>query len=247
MTVLIVTGGSRGIGAAVCRLAAARGFDVVVNYAGGEAAANRVVDEIVAAGGQALPVRADVSKEDDVDALFAAAAERGRLSGLVNNAGITGNKLARLDEQDAVTVRAVLDVNVTGVFLCAKAAVKQMSTRYGGHGGVIVNVSSTAAQRGSPGEWVHYAASKAAVETLTRGLAQEVAGEGIRVNAVAPGMVETEVHARAGAPDRLERVAPLIPMGRAGQPEEIAEGIVWLLSSAASFVTGSVLTISGGR
>lgn len=247
MTVLIVTGGGRGIGAATCRLAGARGFDVVVNYTSDEAAAQRVVSEIVTAGGQASAVRADVSKEDDVDTLFAAAAERGRLSGLVNNAGITGNKLARLDEQDAATVRAVLDVNVTGVFLCAKAAVKRMSTRYGGHGGVIVNVSSTAAHRGSPGEWVHYAASKAAVETLTKGLAQEVAGEGIRVNAVAPGMVETEVHARAGAPDRLERVAPLIPMGRAGQPEEIAEGIVWLLSSAASFVTGSVLTISGGR
>jgi NAD(P)-dependent dehydrogenase (short-subunit alcohol dehydrogenase family) len=247
MSVLVVTGGSRGIGAATCRLAAARGFDVVVNYASDRAAAERVVAEIERAGGRAVAAGADVSKEDDVDRLFAVADGRGRLSGLVSNAAITGNKLARLDEMDAETVRRVLDVNVTGVFLCAKAAVKRMSTRYGGHGGVIVNVSSTAAQRGSPGEWVHYAASKAAVETLTKGLAQEVAGEGIRVNAVAPGMVETELHARAGMPDRVEKLAPLTPMGRGGQPEEIAEGIVWLLSSAASFVTGSVLTISGGR
>jgi NAD(P)-dependent dehydrogenase (short-subunit alcohol dehydrogenase family) len=246
MTVLVVTGGSRGIGAAVCRLAGARGYDVVVNYASDAAAAERVVSEIAAAGGRAVAVPADVSKEDDVARLFEVADGRGRLSGVVSNAGITGDKLARLDEMDVDTVRRVLDVNVTGVFLCARAAVRRMSTRYGGHGGVIVNVSSTAAQRGSPGEWVHYAASKAAVETMTRGLAQEVGGEGIRVNAVAPGMVETEMHARAD-PDRLERVAPLIPMGRAGQPEEIAEGIVWLLSSSASFVTGSVLTISGGR
>jgi NAD(P)-dependent dehydrogenase (short-subunit alcohol dehydrogenase family) len=247
MSVLLVTGGSRGIGAAVCRLAAARGFDVVVNYATDQQAAHTVVAEIERAGGKAVAAGADVSKEDHVDKLFEVADSRGRLSGVVNNAAITGNKLARLDEMDADTVRRVFDVNVTGVFLCSKAAVRRMSTRYGGHGGVIVNVSSTAAHRGSPNEWVHYAASKAAVETLTKGLAQEVAGEGIRVNAVAPGLVESELHARAGMPDRVERIAPLIPMGRGGQPEEIAEGIVWLLSSAASFVTGSVLTISGGR
>ena len=247
MSVVIVTGGSRGIGAAVCRLAGARGYDVIVNYARDASAADRVVAEIAAAGGRALAVGADVSTEDGVAALFEAAGARGRLSGVVCNAAITGNRLSRLDEQDLDTVRAVLDVNVTGVFLCLRAAVRRMSTRYGGHGGVIVTVSSTAAHRGSPGEWVHYAASKAAVETMTRGLAQEVAREGIRVNAVAPGLVETEVHARAGATERVERVAPLIPLGRAGQPEEIAEGIVWLLSSASSFVTGSVLTISGGR
>jgi NAD(P)-dependent dehydrogenase (short-subunit alcohol dehydrogenase family) len=244
--VLVVTGGSRGIGAAVCRLAGARGYDVVVNYARDPSAAERVVSEITAAGGQAVAVAADVSEEDDVARLFELAGERGRLAGVVCNAGITGDRLARLDETDVDTVRRVLDVNVTGVFLCDRAAVRRMSTRYGGHGGVIVNVSSTAAQRGSPGEWVHYAASKAAVETMTLGLAQEVGGEGIRVNVVAPGMVETEMHARAD-PDRLDRVVPSIPMGRAGQPEEIAEGIVWLLSSSASFVTGSVLTISGGR
>ena len=246
MTVLVVTGGSKGIGAAVCRLAAARGYDVVVNYASDRAAAEQLVAEIERAGGRAVAAGADVSKEDDVAELFEVADARGRLAGLVSNAGVTGDKLARLDEQDVDTVRRVLDVNVTGVFLCARAAVRRMSTRYGGHGGVIVNVSSTAAQRGSPGEWVHYAASKAAVETMTKGLAQEVAAEGIRVNAVAPGMVETEMHARAD-PDRLERVVPQIPMGRAGQPEEIAEGIIWLVSAASSFVTGSVLTISGGR
>jgi NAD(P)-dependent dehydrogenase (short-subunit alcohol dehydrogenase family) len=240
--VVIVTGGSRGIGAAVCRLAARRGHHVVVNYAHDRRTAERVAAEV-----DGTAIGADVADEADVERLFAAAGERGPLVGVVNNAGITGDVLARLDEQDAATVRRVLEVNVTGTFLCSRAAVRRMSSRYGGSGGVIVNVSSTAAHRGSPGEWVHYAASKAAVETLTKGLAIEVAAEGIRVVAVAPGMVESELHARAGAPDRIARVAPLIPMGRAGQPEEIAEGIVWLLSPAASFVTGSVLTISGGR
>jgi NAD(P)-dependent dehydrogenase (short-subunit alcohol dehydrogenase family) len=245
--VLVVTGGGRGIGAEVCRLAAAAGYDVVVNYASDAASAKTVVGEIEAAGGRAVAVGADVSDEDAVARLFAAADELGPLAGLVNNAGITGNSLARLDEQDVATVRRVLEVNVTGVFLCCRAAVHRMSTRYGGHGGVIVNVSSTAAHRGSPGEWVHYAASKAAVETLTTGLAQEVGGEGIRVNVVAPGLVETGLHAEAGAPDRPQRLASLIPLGRPGQPVEIAEGIVWLLSPAASFVTGAVLPISGGR
>jgi NAD(P)-dependent dehydrogenase (short-subunit alcohol dehydrogenase family) len=164
----------------------------------------------------------------------------------VNNAGIVGETPGRLDEQSAATVRRVLDVNVLGVFLCAREAVRRMSTRYGGRGGAIVNVSSTAAGRGSPGEWVHYAASKAAVDSLTHGLALEVAAEGIRVNAVAPGMVETGLHAAAGLPDRLAKKAPQIPMLRAGRPAEIAEGIVWLLSPAASFVTGAVLPISGG-
>jgi NAD(P)-dependent dehydrogenase (short-subunit alcohol dehydrogenase family) len=182
----------------------------------------------------------------DVSRLFDTAAELGPLAGLVNNAGITGNTPGRLDEHDADVVRRVLDVNVTGVFLCAREAVRRMSTRYGGKGGAIVNVSSTAAHRGSPGEWVPYAASKAAVETLTLGLAKEVATEGIRVNAVAPGLVHTDLHAAAGMPDRPERLAAVIPMGRAGRPEEIAEGIMWLLSPAASFVTGAVLPISGG-
>lgn len=246
MSVVIVTGGGRGIGAAVSRLAAARGQTVVINYATGAAEAELVRDEIVAAGGTAVAVAGDVADEDDVRRLFDAAAELGELDGVVANAGITGNTPGRLDEQDARVVRRVLDVNVVGVFLCAREAVRRMSTRYGGRGGAIVTVSSTAAGRGSPGEWVHYAASKAAVESLTHGLALEVAAEGIRVNAVAPGLVATGLHAAAGMPDRLERKAPLIPMLRAGRPEEIAEGILWLLSPAASFVTGVVLPISGG-
>jgi NAD(P)-dependent dehydrogenase (short-subunit alcohol dehydrogenase family) len=245
--VLVVTGGGRGIGAEVCRLAAAAGWDVVVNYAADGTAADQVVADIEAAGGSAVAVPGDVSDEADVERLFEVAGRRGRLAAVVCNAGITGDTPGRLDEQDVATVRRVLEVNVTGVFLCARAAVRLLSTRYGGRGGVIVTVSSTAAQRGSPGEWVHYAASKAAVETMTYGLAQEVGGEGIRVNAVSPGLVATELHARAGLPDRLERLAHVIPMGRPGQPAEIAEGIVWLLSGAASFVNGAVLQISGGR
>jgi NAD(P)-dependent dehydrogenase (short-subunit alcohol dehydrogenase family) len=244
--VLVVTGGSRGIGAAVCRLAATRGYQVVVNFASDGAGARGVVKDIEDAGGRAVAAGGDVSDAGDVGRLFDSAAELGPLAGLVNNAGITGNTPGRLDEQDAATVRRVLDVNVTGVFLCAREAVRRLSARYGGSGGSIVNVSSTAAHRGSPGEWVHYAASKAAVETLTVGLAKEVAAEGVRVNAVAPGLVRTELHAAAGMPDRLERLAPVIPMRRVGRPEEIAEGIVWLLSPAASFVTGAVLPISGG-
>jgi NAD(P)-dependent dehydrogenase (short-subunit alcohol dehydrogenase family) len=244
--VLVVTGGGRGIGAAVCRLAAVRGYDVVVNYASDGEAAGQVVESVTSAGVRAVAVAGDVSDGDDVRRLFDAAAELGPLAGLVNNAGITGNTPGRLDEHEPDVVRRLLDVNVTGVFLCAREAVRRMSTRYGGPGGAIVNVSSTAAHRGSPGEWVPYAASKAAVETMTLGLAKEVAGEGIRVNAVAPGTVYTDLHAAAGMPDRPDRLASVIPMGRAGQPEEIAEGIVWLLSPAASFVTGAVLPISGG-
>ena len=241
-----MTGGGRGIGAAVSRLAAARGYAVVINYASGEQAAAEVRDEIVAAGGSAVAVAGDVADEADVRRVFDVAAELGELGAVVANAGITGNSPGRLDEQDAAVVRRVLDVNVLGVFLCAREAVRRMSTRHGGRGGAIVTVSSTAAGRGSPGEWVHYAASKAAVDTLTYGLALEVADEGIRVNAVAPGTVVTGLHAAAGMPDRPQRRAPLIPMKRAGTPEEIAEGVLWLLSPAASYVTGAVLPISGG-
>ncbi|MET0136187.1 MAG: SDR family oxidoreductase [Kibdelosporangium sp.] len=241
MGVVVVTGGSRGIGAAICRLAA-KDHQVVVNYSGDAAAAEAVAEEV---GGRAI--RANVADEADVARLFDEAAELGPLTGLVCNAGITGNRICRLDETDVATVREVLAVNVVGTFLCDKEAVRRMSTRYGGGGGAIVNISSTAAHRGSPNEWVHYAAGKAAVETLTLGLALEVGDEGIRVNAVSPGLVQTGLHEAAGAPDRLQRVAPNIPMKRAGQPEEIAEGVVWLLSDAASFVTGAVLPISGGR
>lgn len=246
MGVVIVTGGGRGIGAAVARQLARAGHDVVIGYASDHDAARAVVAEVEAMGTQALAVAGEVADETDVRRLFDKAASLGPLAGVVCNAGITGNTPGRLDEQDAATVRRVMDVNVMGVFLCNREAVRRMSTRYGGAGGAIVNVSSTAAGRGSPGEWVHYAASKAAVETMTYGLAQEVAAEGVRVNAVAPGLVLTDLHAAAGMPDRPAQRAPMIPMKRAGEPEEIAEGIVWLLSPAASFVTGATLPISGG-
>lgn len=246
MTVLIVTGGGRGIGAAVARRAALDGYDVVVNYAADRDAAERVVADVVARGRNAIAVPGDVAEEDDVLRLFDEAAALGQLGGVVCNAGVTGNTPGRLDEQSAATVRRVFDVNVLGVFLCNREAVRRLSTRHGGPGGSIVNISSTAAGRGSPGEWVHYAASKAAVESMTHGLAIEVGAEGVRVNAIAPGLVNTDLHAAAGMPDRPAERAPLIPMKRAGEPEEIAEGVVWLLSSAASFVTGAILPISGG-
>jgi NAD(P)-dependent dehydrogenase (short-subunit alcohol dehydrogenase family) len=244
---LIVTGGSRGIGAAVSILAAFNGYDVVVNYVSDADAATSVVDHVRGYGRRALAVRADVSDEDEVHELFETAASLGPVTSLVNNAGITGFTPGRLDEQTVKSVRRVFEVNVTGVFLCAREAVRRMSTRYGGGGGAIVNISSTAARLGSAGEWVHYAASKAAVETMTLGLAQEVAAERIRVNAVAPGMVETRLHADAGLPDRASRMAPTIPLGRPAQPEEIAEAVLWLLSPAASYATGAVLPIGGGR
>jgi len=244
---MIVTGGGRGIGAAVARRVAADGYQVVVNYASDHDAARAVVADIAAAGGKALAVPGDVADEDDVRRLFDAAAAEGPLAGVVCNAGITGNTPGRLDEQSAEVVRRVLDVNVLGVFLCNREAVRRLSTRYGGPGGAIVNISSTAAGRGSPGEWVHYAASKAAVDSLTHGLALEVGAEGIRVNAIAPGLVNTDLHAAAGMPDRPAERAPLIPMRRPGEPAEIAEGVAWLLSPAASFVTGAILPISGGH
>jgi NAD(P)-dependent dehydrogenase (short-subunit alcohol dehydrogenase family) len=247
MSTLVVTGGSRGIGAAVCVAAASAGWDVVVDFARDAAAADEVVRRIVDDGGRALAVQADVRSAAGVEALFAAAdAWRGPVTGLVNNAGISGG-LARVDEVSERALHDVLEVNVAGPFLCAGAAVRRMSTRHGGSGGAIVNVSSRAAELGGPGEYVHYAASKAAVDTLTVGLAREVATEGIRVNAVAVGLVDTEFHAAAGEPGRPDRIRPTVPMQRSGAPEEIAAAVVWLLSEAASYTTGTVLAVSGGR
>ena len=247
MSTLVVTGGSRGIGAAVCVAAAAAGWDVVVDYARDAGAARDVVRRIQTGGGHAVAVPADVREATAVEELFAAAdAWRGPVTGLVNNAGVAGG-LARVDEVTQRALRDVLEVNVAGPFLCAGAAVRRMSTRHGGRGGAIVNVSSRAAVLGAPGEYVHYAASKAALDTLTVGLAREVATEGVRVNAVAVGLVDTEFHAAAGEPGRPDRIRPTVPMQRSGTPEEVAAAVVWLLSDAASYTTGTVLAVSGGR
>jgi NAD(P)-dependent dehydrogenase (short-subunit alcohol dehydrogenase family) len=243
---LIVTGASRGIGAAVARLAGQRGWSVCVNYRNGRDEAESVAHDIRAAGGRALVVQADTAVEADVDRLFAAAGELGPLKGLVNNAGIVGAR-CRLEDVEAGVLRQVLDVNVTGYFLCARAAVRRMSTARGGTGGAIVNVSSAASYLGGGGEWIHYAASKGAVDTMTVGLSREVAREGIRVNAVCPGLIDTGLHAAAGVPDRVEKLAPMVPMGRGGSPEEVAEAIVWLLGEGASYVTGAIVPVTGGR
>lgn len=244
---LIVTGGGRGIGSAVATLGARRGFSILVNYVADSDAASQLVRRIENAGGRAQAVQADVGSEDGVLRLFAAADAAGlRLTGLVNNAGVTGG-LSRLDTLHDEVLRRVLAVNVAGCFLCAREAVRRMSTRHGGQGGNIVNISLVAAQLGGGGEWIHYAASKGALDTFTVGLAREVAAERIRVNAVAPGLIETDVHAAAGAPDRIDRLAPSVPMGRAGAPEEVAEAVLWLMSPAASYITGAILRVGGGR
>jgi NAD(P)-dependent dehydrogenase (short-subunit alcohol dehydrogenase family) len=244
---LIVTGASRGIGAAIARLAGERGFSVAVNFSTGAAEAKEVVEPIISAGGSACAIHADVSREEDVVRLFETAeAQLGPIKGLVNNAAITGG-FARVDSVSASALARVMAVNVTGAFLCAREAVRRMSTSHGGKGGAIVNISSRAARTGSAGEWVHYAASKGAIDSFTIGLAREVATEGIRVNAVAPGLIETGLHAANGAPDRLDRLAATIPMHRAGTPVEVAEGVLWLLSPAASYTTGAILEIGGGR
>jgi NAD(P)-dependent dehydrogenase (short-subunit alcohol dehydrogenase family) len=244
---VVITGASRGIGAATALMAAARGFAVAVNYASGQAEAAEVVRSIREKGGNATALRADLARESEIVHLFAEAErELGPLRGLVNNAGVTGG-FARFEAVSGEMLEQMLAVNVTGAILCAREAVKRMSTRHGGRGGSIVNISSLAARTGSAGEWVHYAASKGAINTFTIGLAREVATEGIRVNAVAPGLVETGIHAANGEPGRLERLKGTIPLGRSGKPEEIAESVVWLLSSAASYVTGAVLEVGGGR
>ncbi len=247
MPTVLITGGSRGIGAATALHAARAGYDVALTYVAEPDAAERVVADVEAIGARALAIRADVALEAEVVRAFAAVdAAFGRLDAVVINAGITG-RFSRVDEVDAALLERVLAVNVTGAFLCAREAVRRMSSAHGGSGGAIVTVSSRAATLGSPGEYVHYAASKAAVDTLTRGLAKEVGGEGIRVNAVAPGPIDTDIHARNGRPDRLARMASTIPLGRPGTADEVAAGIVWLLSPAASYVTGAIVDIGGGR
>ncbi|MFZ0137623.1 MAG: SDR family oxidoreductase [Candidatus Sulfotelmatobacter sp.] len=244
---IIITGASRGIGAAIAKLAAARGFSVAVNFATGEAEAGALAEAIIAAGGRACAIQADVAREEDIIRLFETAErELGPIKGLVNNAAITGG-FSRVDSVSARTLAQVMSVNVTGAFLCAREAVRRMSTRHGGTGGAIVNISSRAARIGSAGEWVHYAASKGAIDSFTIGLAREVATEGIRVNAVAPGLIDTPLHAANGAPDRLTRLASTIPMQRPGTALEVAEAVLWLLSPAASYTTGAILEVGGGR
>jgi NAD(P)-dependent dehydrogenase (short-subunit alcohol dehydrogenase family) len=244
---LIVTGASRGIGAAIARLAGERGFSVAVNFATGKAEAEAVAQQVVSAGGRASVIQADVAREQDVVQLFKTAErELGAIKGLVNNAAITGG-FSRVDAVSASALAQVMAVNVTGAIVCAREAVRRMSIRHGGSGGAIVNISSRAAKTGSAGEWVHYAASKGAIDSFTIGLAREVATEGIRVNAVAPGLIETGLHAANGDPDRLQRLATTIPMERAGTAVEVADGVLWLLSPAASYTTGAILEIGGGR
>lgn len=247
MAIALVSGASRGIGRATARLLAQEGYTVAVNYHRQRDAADEVVAEILARGGKAFAVQADISDESQVEAMFARIDEEGLpLTALVNNAGILFQQ-SRVEALSAARINQVLATNVTGYFLCCREAVKRMSTQHGGQGGAIVNVSSAAARLGSPGEYVDYAASKGAVDTLTTGLSLEVAASGIRVNGVRPGFIYTEMHASGGEPGRVDRVSSAIPMQRGGQPEEVAQAIVWLLSDKASYVTGSFLELAGGR
>ena len=244
--VAIITGGSRGIGRATAIAAAARGFRVCIGYASNEAAARQVVSAIEANNGNAIAVKCDVARESDILALFRAADGFGMLGALVNNAGIVGPTL-RVDEMSAERIAHMMAVNVTGSMLCAREAVKRMSTRHGGKGGVIVNLSSVAAKLGSPNTYVDYAASKGAIDSFTIGLGYEVAGEGIRVAAIRPGLIDTEIHASGGEPDRAHRLSHVVPMKRIGTADEIANAIVWLMSDEASYVTSAILDVSGGR
>ena len=245
--VVIITGGSRGIGRATAIAAAARGFRVCIGYASNQAAAREVVAAIEASNGRAIAVKCDVGKESDILRLFEAADEFGTLGALVNNGGIVGKSGVRVDEMSAERIQRVMAVNVTGSILCAREAVKRMSTRNGGKGGVIVNLSSVAAKLGAPNTYVDYAASKGAIDSFTVGLGHEVAGEGIRVAGIRPGLIDTEIHASGGEPDRAHRLAGNVPMKRVGTADEIANAIVWLMSDDASYVTSAILDVSGGR
>lgn len=245
--IALITGGSRGIGAACALLAAQRGWAVAISYRDNRAAAGGVVRAIEQANGRAIAVRADVASEADVLAMFATVdRELGRLGALVNNAGVIA-PVRRLEQFDVARLQRVFATNVIGSFLCAREAIRRMSTRHGGAGGSIVNVSSAAARLGSPNEFVDYAASKGAIDTMTIGLAKEVATEGIRVNAVRPGLIYTDIHASGGEPGRVERLKEMVPMRRGGTPEEVAAPVLWLMSDEASYLTGTVIDVSGGR
>ena len=245
--VVLVTGGSRGIGAAVCRLAASRGYDVALTYESNAAAADAVVTDCAASGARAEAFKSDAGNPAAIEALFREIDKRfGRLDALINNAGIVG-RASPLIQADPVMIARCIEVNVTGAMLIAREAVKRMAKSLGGRGGAIVNLSSAAATLGGPGDFVWYAASKGAIDSFTIGLGKEVAGDGIRVNAVAPGIIETEIHASAGYPDRVKQVAPQLPMRRAGSADEVAETILFLMSEASSYVAGVTLRVAGGR
>lgn len=245
--VLLITGGSRGIGAATAEIAGSSGYATCVNFLKNKYAANQVVDKIIAQGGRAIAVRADISKEQEVVELFRSVDKNlGNITALVNNAGILETQM-RIEDMDARRLNRVFSTNITGSILCAREAIKRMSLKNGGNGGKIVNISSAASRLGSPGEYVDYAASKGAIDTFTKGLSIEVAEDGIHVNAVRPGFIDTDIHTSGGEPRRLERIKDSIPLKRGGRPEEVAKAIMWLLSDESSYTTGSLLEVSGGK